>query len=719
MHLFGRNLAVMLMGMCSYNSYGLVTPPKAEYHVGVSIADVTGPAAEVVLMGYANSNQHATGIHMRLHARAFIFVDPVTGKRTAFINVDTWSATESLIQGLEKRLQQELPGFYTRQNVIVAGTHTHAAPAGTSPYLLFEFSSFGYVDQSTQSLIDGMVDAMKIAHGSIRPAHIFIGNASVDNTTVPGCPMPNCAARNRSPTSYLENSAEERARYDGDTEKNMDLIKIVDAKSGEAMGALNWFAVHPTSMRSASGLLSGDNKGYAEYLFERALNGNTPGGRGPFVAGFAQGAAGDVSPNINGSFCEGTGTSCDTAESVCYDKLGRPHNSKCLSHGPGKDMFESTKIIGERQFQAAKHIFDSASRPLGTGLDYHTRFVDMSRYPVQLPDGSWAATCSPAMGTAFAAGTTDGPSDMDDFVQHRKPTNHFLEFVGKLLATPPADVVQCHRPKDILLYTGGLNVPYPFVPSLMGFQLMRVGQLVVAAVPGEFTTMAGRRTREAIKKVLVEKGVLGSDGVVVLNNCASGYADYVTTYEEYQHQRYEGGSTAYGPHTHAAFTQVLVEMALEMASSNITYSGVPPSIPSTRDLIELQPGVAHDEIPPHGYFGGIVMDVPPGSFEAGRRVSVQMWGAHPRNNLRHNGTFASVWHRDNEGSWHLVADDNDPETRFEWRREGVFSSVVTVTWDIPADCIPGNYSLGYTGDAKSIHGHMQPIFGYSRIFEVL
>ena len=29
-------------------------------------------------------------------------------------------------------------------------------------------------------------------------------------------------------------------------------------------------------------------------------------------------------------------------------------------------------------------------------------------------------------------------------------------------------------------------------------------------------------------------------------------AGYVTTIEEYQHQRYEGGSTAYGPHTHGA-----------------------------------------------------------------------------------------------------------------------------------------------------------------------
>jgi len=38
---------------------------------------------------------------------------------------------------------------------------------------------------------------------------------------------------------------------------DMDLIKIVDAKTGEPMGTMNWFSVHATSMKSTSGLISG------------------------------------------------------------------------------------------------------------------------------------------------------------------------------------------------------------------------------------------------------------------------------------------------------------------------------------------------------------------------------------------------------------------------------------------------------------------------------
>jgi len=44
-----------------------------------------------------------------------------------------------------------------------------------------------------------------------------------------------------------------------------------------------------------------DNKGYAAYIFERAVNGNqTLPGKGPFVAAFGQTNEGDVSPNTKG-----------------------------------------------------------------------------------------------------------------------------------------------------------------------------------------------------------------------------------------------------------------------------------------------------------------------------------------------------------------------------------------------------------------------------------
>jgi neutral ceramidase len=55
-------------------------------------------------------------------------------------------------------------------------------------------------------------------------------------------------------------------------------------------------------------MISGDNKGYASYLMEKRMNGNTTlPGKGSFVAAFASTNLGDVSPNTAGPRCIDTG----------------------------------------------------------------------------------------------------------------------------------------------------------------------------------------------------------------------------------------------------------------------------------------------------------------------------------------------------------------------------------------------------------------------------
>ena len=59
--------------------------------------------------------------------------------------------------------------------------------------------------------------------------------------------------------------------------------------------------------------------------------------------------------------------------------------------------------------------------------------------------------------------------------------------------------------------------------------------------------MAGRRLQSAVMDVV--QSHWGDDIEVVISGMTNGYASYVTTYEEYQMQRYEGASTIFGPHT--------------------------------------------------------------------------------------------------------------------------------------------------------------------------
>ena len=52
-----------------------------DYLIGTGIYDVTGPAAELGMMGMASIEQKTEGIQSRLFARAFIVCDSTSNKR--------------------------------------------------------------------------------------------------------------------------------------------------------------------------------------------------------------------------------------------------------------------------------------------------------------------------------------------------------------------------------------------------------------------------------------------------------------------------------------------------------------------------------------------------------------------------------------------------------------------------------------------------------------
>jgi neutral ceramidase len=101
-------------------------------------------------------------------------------------------------------------------------------------------------------------------------------------------------------------------------------------------------------MNNTNKYVSTDNLGLAAILLEQEINGNHIAGYGDFVGAFASTNLGDVSPNIMGPKCEHTGLPCDYLTSSCPQGAGM-----CFASGPGKDIFESTKIIGTRIYKAA------------------------------------------------------------------------------------------------------------------------------------------------------------------------------------------------------------------------------------------------------------------------------------------------------------------------------------------------------------------------------
>ncbi|MGE5423692.1 MAG: neutral/alkaline non-lysosomal ceramidase N-terminal domain-containing protein, partial [Ignavibacteriales bacterium] len=107
---------------------------SSNYLIGTGIYDITGPAAEVIMMGYANPEQSTAGIHTRLRSRAFIIADPDTGQRVVIVNADLGQIFEAVKHDVVKKLQASFGSIYDYDNVLLTATHTHNGPGGYSHY---------------------------------------------------------------------------------------------------------------------------------------------------------------------------------------------------------------------------------------------------------------------------------------------------------------------------------------------------------------------------------------------------------------------------------------------------------------------------------------------------------------------------------------------------------------------------------------------------------
>ena len=77
--------------------------------------------------------------------------------------------------------------------------------------------------------------------------------------------------------------------------------------------------------------------------------------------------------------------------------------------------------------------------------------------------------------------------------------------------------------------------------------MLQVGNIIIAAVPGEFTTMAGRRLKRVLENTIFNVTQGTQNLKVVVAGLSNAYTHYINTQEEYQKQRYKAASTMFGP----------------------------------------------------------------------------------------------------------------------------------------------------------------------------
>ncbi|OJF14292.1 neutral/alkaline ceramidase [Couchioplanes caeruleus] len=637
------------------------------YRVGVGIGDITGEAAEVGMLGYADPGQTTAGLASRQWARAFVVADGA-GRHVAFVSAEIDFVTQAVQMEVLKRLRAKYSATYSDQNLVLTATHTHAGPGGFSEYLMWNLTTLGFEAPIFEAIVSGIVRAVDAAHAGLAPGAVKIAEGALAGANV-----------NRSLAPFNANPAADRAKFPGAVDTRMTVLRF--ERGGRAVGMLSFFATHGTSMTKHNHLISADNKGYASHLVEDGAGADWAR-RGSFVAAFAQTSAGDMSPNLrNGG-----------------------------AQGPTDDEFENTRIIGRLQADRARQLFDGATEELTGAIDARGRYVDFSNVQVAeryTPDGRAHRTCPGALGQNFTAGAEDGPGP--PIVEEGDlSTNPLLLVAGIVLNPTPAEVRLCQAPKDVFLGSGSQKPPW--TPQVMPLQILRIGQFAIATAPGEFTIVAGERVRAAVA------AELGGDVTHhLLAGYANAYAGYVTTPEEYDLQHYEGAATHFGRYTAPAYAQELAKLAAALRDGQPTPSAVqPPALPQNR--FSIRPGVVLDT-PPLGRSFGSVVTQPLASYARGATVRADFVTGHPNNNLRLEGTFLEV-QRQNGTAWTTVSTDAEWQTTYRWKREYLGVSTAQIGWTVPADAVPGTYRIVHHGDAKSITGTIKPFSGVTRTFTI-
>lgn len=305
--------------------------PSSDWLVGLGIHDITGAVAETGSFGYA-ANQTMTGLHQRLYAHAYVFAHPTApAQRTVFVSVDLGAMFQSITLAVAAQLARRFGTLYRLDNIMLSATHTHVGNSGHSHDRLYQIAGndavgYGYDEHNFTACVDGIVEAIAKADDTLAPATIRLQTGELSGAT-----------RNRSLPAYQANpDADQYA-----TSVNETMVQLrIDAPNGKPRGLINWFAIHPTSFSLKSTLISGDNKGYAQYFLETAMGAHPS--EGSFVASFAQSDEGDtVSSHGNAFSAEG--------------------------YGGGPDEFANCEVDGKRQLDKAVELF----RPTGCGWTGH------------------------------------------------------------------------------------------------------------------------------------------------------------------------------------------------------------------------------------------------------------------------------------------------------------------------------------------------------------
>jgi neutral ceramidase len=659
----------------------------APYRFGIGKADITGPCLGLGFMGMSRCAQTGRGIHTRLFSRAFVIEDPESRTAVAIVCADLGIISQLVKDAVIEKLAHagpKEPGGLPRfrdENVLISATHTHSGPGGYSAFLMYNFSMGGFNPQNFEIIVNGIADSIIAALKNMRKGTIYLASGE----------LPHCGWIRSKPAYIRDPEVAKDPIPPDDVEplyRRMTLLAFVD-ESGTLRGSVNWFALHPTNMGERNRLISGDNKGYAEQLFEYETREH--GG----IAAFANSCCGDNSPNVG---------------------RGVPL---------GKHDVTNVKEFGEKQFELARTLSGSREYALSGPIDFRHVYIDMSNYslangtrltwPAALGYGMLNGSQEDSTGLGLkegAEGTTranfgERIGDIDTIIRTFRGLAGFL--AGLEWPEVKPEYEDAHGDKKIFVPLGWMERgKNPVAPSVVPLQLVCLGGLLLVAHPGELTTVAGLRLRSRMA------GIFGPDSGVThieVAGYANAYASYTTTPEEYAAQQYEGASTLFGPRALDAYLDAFATIAADLMTGRPSTS---PSRPVSVKLDKLDVKNTHVAAPDYGEPGyplGTIMDEVRGSYRAGETVEFRVLVGHPNRDPANLGPKPG-WPGNFQNTFFVIVRKGDESKPTQWVRDDDFQTTldfgafgrahcVAVRWLIPVGQTAGIYRIAYAAPIKT------------------
>jgi neutral ceramidase len=275
--------------------------------------------------------------------------------------------------------------------------------------------------------------------------------------------------------------------------------------------------MHPTCLGHETEVYSADAFGVAETLTEQALAG--AGGSNACVTLF-NGPEGDIS--------------------AMWEKQDR------------RDALNVGTLIADgllRCLKGGERVDGNIHSVLAISSIRRHEFVDDLRHPRQ-------TARSAEGGAALVAGAEDGRTiyNYDGHVEGTRFTHYRTVDQGA-----KRDMLEGALPVDLPKAVKELPAKVLGVPKEIPLGVAQVGHLLFATLPGEFTTVMGRRIEAGLHRALPQAKQ------VLLIGLANDYLSYFTTPEEYDAQQYEGASTLYGPASGPFVQAALSQLARDCA----------------------------------------------------------------------------------------------------------------------------------------------------------